>query len=204
MNHLGNSVILTLISNKASTMAATPTTQIPLGFKASPFLLPDVISGEQKSYETLRGDRATAVVFMCNHCPFVVHIIDELISVVSEYLPKGVGFILISSNDVVNYPQDNPDRMADFARHHNFPVAYLYDETQEVAKAYDAACTPDFAVFNHDDICVYRGQFDSARPGNHEEVNGTDLRMTLDTLLEGGAVSPEGQKPSIGCNIKWK
>lgn len=184
-------------------MAATPTNQIPLGFTAPHFKLPDKISGTEKSLDDLKSDKATVVVFICNHCPFVVHIIKELVNVGKEYIPKGVSFVMINSNDVENYPADSPEKMVEFARQHDFPFPYLYDETQDVAKAYDAACTPDFNVFDGDLKCVYRGQFDDARPGNGKPITGADLRRTLDLMLAGKPV-PKEQLPGIGCNIKWK
>jgi len=184
-------------------MAATPTIQIPLGFVAPDFRLPDSVSGQEKSLNDLKSEKATVVVFICNHCPYVIHIIDELVKVGKEYIPKGVSFIMINSNDVDNYPADSPEKMVEFAKERNFPFPYLYDESQEVAKAYDAACTPDFNVFDGEMKCVYRGQFDDSRPGNDESVNGADLRHTLELMLASKKV-PDEQRPSIGCNIKWK
>lgn len=184
-------------------MAATPTIQVPLGFTAPDFKLPDMISGTEKTLNDLKSEKATVVVFICNHCPYVLHIIDELVKVGKAYIPKGVSFVMINSNDVKNYPADSPEKMVDFAREHDFPFPYLYDETQEVAKAYDAACTPDFNVFDGEMKCVYRGQFDDSRPKNEQPVTGKDLRKTLDLILAGKKV-PEEQTPSIGCNIKWK
>lgn len=184
-------------------MAATPTIQIPLGFTAPDFSLPDLVSGKTKSLYELKSDKTTVVVFICNHCPFVVHIIGELVKVGKEYISKGVSFIMINSNDVKNYPADSPEKMVEFARENDFPFPYLYDETQEIAKAYDAACTPDFNVFDGEMKCVYRGQFDDSRPGNGKPVTGSDLRLTLDLILAGQKV-PTEQQPSIGCNIKWK
>jgi len=184
-------------------MAATPTIQIPLGFKAPDFRLPDLVSGTEKSLNDLKSDKATVVVFICNHCPYVIHIIDELVKVGKEYIPKGVSFVMINSNDVENYPADSPEKMVEFAKERDFPFPYLYDETQKVAKAYDAACTPDFNVFDGEMKCVYRGQFDDSRPKNDEPVSGADLRKTLDLMLAGKKV-PVDQRPSIGCNIKWK
>lgn len=177
---------------------------IPLGFKAPDFSLPDVVSGEHKTFNDLRGQHGTVVVFMCNHCPFVVHILDRLLDVGRAYLPKGIGFVAISANDVANYPDDSPEQMRELARTKNFPFAYLYDESQAVAKAYDAACTPDFSVFNADGLCVYRGQFDGARPGNGVAVTGEDLAAALDLLVKGETPPADGQIPSLGCNIKWK
>lgn len=146
----------------------------------------------------------SVVVFMCNHCPFVVHVLDALVETARMYQAKGVQFIAISSNDVALYPQDDVPHMKSLAEEKSFPFPYLYDATQEVAKAYDAACTPDFSIFDQQQRCVYRGQFDSSRPGNDRPINGADLKTALDTLLRGEEVSPTGQVPSIGCNIKWK
>ncbi len=184
-------------------MAETPTKQIPLGFKAPDFKLPDMVSGLEKSLDDLKSDKATVVVFICNHCPYVKHIIDELVHVGRDYMPKGVSFVMINSNDVERYPQDSPEKMTEFANAHDFPFPYLFDRTQEVARAYDAACTPDFNVFDGEMRCVYRGQFDDSRPSNGKPVTGADLRKALDLLLEGKPV-PEDQIPSVGCNIKWK
>jgi peroxiredoxin len=177
---------------------------IPLGFEAPDFLLLDTISGVNKSFEDLQGTHGTVVVFMCNHCPFVVHILDRLVEIAHEYLPKGIGFITVSSNDVANYPDDSPEKMSALAKAKGFPFAYLYDESQAVAKAYDAACTPDFSVFDTNKRCVYRGQFDGARPGNDVAVTGIDLANALDLLIAGKTPPAEGQIPSLGCNIKWK
>jgi peroxiredoxin len=185
-------------------MARTLTNQIPLGFIAPEFLLPDTVSGLTYRYADLRGTHGTVVVFICNHCPFVIHIIDELVKVANDYGNRGIGFIAISANDVTNYPDDHPDKMKTFALEHGFTFPYLYDEPQEVARAYDAACTPDFNVFDASDRCVYRGQFDGARPGNEVPVTGMDLRNALDVLLRGETPPADGQLPSVGCNIKWK
>lgn len=184
-------------------MARTPTTQIPLGFKAPEFNLPDTVSGKYFTYQDLRGEKGTVVMFICNHCPFVIHVREELVRLASEYLNKGIGFVVISSNDVENYPDDAPEKMKKLAEELAFPFPYLYDESQDIARAYDAACTPDFSVFDADDICVYRGQLDDSRPGNNEPVNGKDLRKVFDYLIEGKELDFE-QKPSLGCNIKWK
>jgi peroxiredoxin len=184
-------------------MAETPTNQIPLGFTAPDFNLPDVVTDTNRSLAELRGNYATVVVFICNHCPYVLHIIDELVNVGNEFTPKGVSFVMISSNDVESYPQDSPEKMKAFAHDHQFPFPYLYDESQQVALAYDAACTPDFNVFDADMKCVYRGQFDDSRPSNGKPVTGEDLRRTLRLMLEGQPV-PTRQQPSVGCNIKWK
>jgi thiol-disulfide isomerase/thioredoxin len=142
-------------------------------------------------------------MFICNHCPYVKHIIEEVVKVANKYLDDGISFIAISSNDVENYPDDSPEKMQEFADDHHFPFPYLFDETQDVAREFDAACTPDIYVFDSDDKLVYRGQFDDSRPKNDEPVTGKDLRNALTNLLNGMPINPE-QKPSIGCNIKWK
>jgi peroxiredoxin len=184
-------------------MARTPTVQIPLGYTAPDFLLPETVSGKMMHLSELKGQVASVVIFICNHCPFVIHVQDELVRVANDYSAKGVSFIAISSNDAVNYPQDGPDQMREHALKVGYPFPYLYDESQEVAKAYTAACTPDISVFDSSLRCVYRGQMDSSRPGNDVPVNGEDLRSALDKLLAGKEVSKE-QTPSIGCNIKWR
>lgn len=184
-------------------MAETPTEQIPLGFEAPAFSLPDVTSGEEKSLKELKGDRATVMMFICNHCPYVKHVIDELVAIAKEYQPKGIEFIAISANDVENYPDDSPEKMKEFARQHGFTFAYLYDESQQVAKAYHAACTPDFSVFDASLKCVYRGRMDGATPGNDLPNDGKDMRAALEAILHGEPVVEE-QMPSLGCNIKWK
>jgi hypothetical protein len=142
-------------------------------------------------------------MFICNHCPFVIHVNEELIALAKAYQQRGIGFAAISSNDILNYPQDAPDLMKENAQQLGYPFPYLYDETQEVARSYDAACTPDFYLFDSDLSLVYRGQLDDSRPGNGIPVSGSDLRLALDQLLKGERIN-EKQKPSIGCNIKWK
>lgn len=184
-------------------MAETPTIQIPLGFKAPKFKLPDTITGKQLTFDDIKGEKGTMVIFICNHCPYVIHVIHEIVNIAKEYMPKGIGFVAISSNDVENYPQDAPDKMKEHAAQWDFPFPYLYDESQEVAKAYQAACTPDYNLFDANDLCVYRGQLDDSRPKNNEPVDGKDLRAALDAILNDRSVSPD-QKPSTGCNIKWK
>ncbi len=183
-------------------MARTPTVNLELGYQAPNFQLPNVVSNKQTNYTDVAGEKATVVMFICNHCPFVVHVIDELIQIGNDYTIRGIGFVAISSNDVKNYPEDSPEKMAQLASEKKFSFPYLYDETQGVAKAYSAACTPDFSVFDSNNTCVYRGQLDESRPGNNLPVNGKDLREVLDLLIEEKAV-PSNQKPSIGCNIKW-
>jgi len=184
-------------------MSETPTIKIPLGFIAPEFQLPDTVSGKKIKYSDIRGTKGTVVIFICNHCPYVIHVIHEIVNIAREYMPKGFGFVAISSNDVKNYPQDAPGLMKNHAKKWQFPFPYLYDESQDVAKAYQAACTPDYNVFDVDDLCVYRGQLDGSRPNNNVAVDGKDLRNALNQLFIGDLVSDK-QKPSTGCNIKWK
>lgn len=184
-------------------MAATPSNMMPLGTMAPDFTLPNTVTGETVTLQDLKSDVATVIMFICNHCPYVKHIQGELVKLANDYKPKGVSFIAISSNDAVNYPEDSPAKMKELAQQLGNPFPYLYDETQEVAKAYQAACTPDFFVFDKEVKCAYRGQLDGARPKNEVPVTGEDIRAALDAILAGQPVSPE-QTPSIGCNIKWK
>lgn len=166
------------------------------------FRLPDSISGKIYNHTELVGEKGTLVMFICNHCPYVLHVISELVKIGYDYLDKGIGVVAISSNDIVNYPEDNPQRMKEFGLSLKFPFPYLYDETQEVAKAYDAVCTPDYNLFDADGKCVYRGQLDGSRPGNNIEVTGVDLRTAIGLVLAGKNI-PEKQIPSTGCSIKW-
>lgn len=184
-------------------MARTLSKMIPLGTLAPDFTLPDTVSGKTVSLQELKSDKATVIMFICNHCPFVKHVDEQLVALARDYQSKGVSFIAISSNDVDNYPQDSPELMTEEAAKVGYTFPYLYDESQEVAKAYDAACTPDFYAFDKDLKCAYRGQLDSSRPGNGLPVTGTDLRAALDEILEGQDVSAP-QIPSVGCGIKWK
>ncbi|QOC22487.1 thioredoxin family protein [Wenzhouxiangella sp. AB-CW3] len=184
-------------------MAKTESTMLPLGTPAPDFRLPDTVSGKDFSLDDAAGEKGTLVMFICNHCPFVKHVLDELARLGRDYPDRGIGVVAISSNDVTGYPQDRPERMAELAQAKGFSFPYLYDESQNTARAYDAACTPDFFVFDADRKLVYRGQLDDSRPGNGIEVTGKDLRAALDALIEGQPVAKE-QKPSIGCNIKWK
>jgi len=184
-------------------MANTASNMLPLGSEAADFELMDTISNEVLSLEQLKGEKATVIFFICNHCPFVIHVNHELIRMAQEYKEKGVGFIAISSNDIINYPQDGPELMKRVALDLSYPFPYLYDETQEIAKAYDAACTPDFYVFDADLKSIYHGQLDDSRPGNEKPVTGKDMRAALDNLLE-NKPALENQKPSVGCGIKWK
>lgn len=183
-------------------MARTPSTMISLGTKAPEFSLPDVVSGETVSFSSLASDTATVLMFICNHCPFVIHVEDELIRLAKDYQEKGISFIAISSNDAENYPDDSPEKMKERAHELGFSFPYLYDESQEVARAYGAACTPDFFIYNGDKELIYRGQLDDSRPGSNIAVNGSDIRGALDCVLAGKPLTPE-QKPSMGCNIKW-
>ena len=175
---------------------------LPLGTKAPDFKLPDT-GGKMVSLADFKSAAALLIVFMCNHCPYVKHIRAGLAQLARDYQPRGVAVVGISSNDVVNYPQDSPARMAEEAKAAGYVFHYLYDETQAVAKAYHAACTPDMYLFDKDQRLVYRGQFDESRPGNNIPVTGKDLRAAIDAVLAGKPVPPN-QKPSIGCNIKWK
>lgn len=184
-------------------MAATETLMIPLGFPAPDFSLPDTVSGKLLSLQELKGEKATVIMFICNHCPYVKHINAQLVQLANDYMPFGVSFIAISSNDVENYPQDGPELMKEHALAEGYPFPYLYDASQDVAKAYFAACTPDFSIFDSELKCVYRGQLDASRPKNDLPVTGKNIRAALDAILEGKEVSPT-QIPSIGCNIKWK
>jgi len=176
---------------------------MPLGTQAPAFVLMDSVSGATMSLDELKSGTATVVMFICNHCPFVKHVQAGLVTLANDYLPKGISFIAINANDAENYPDDAPDRMKQEAGRLGYPFPYLFDETQEVAHVYQAACTPDFYVFDGSLKLVYRGQLDSSRPGNGIPVTGDDIRSALDALIDGKPVSEE-QKPSIGCNIKWK
>lgn len=183
-------------------MARTPSNMLPLGTKAPDFNLLDTVTGTFRSLESAKGEKGTVVMFICNHCPFVIHVNPEIVKLAKEYQAKGIGFVAISSNDVENYPQDAPYLMKQKAKEQGYSFPYLYDETQEVAKAYDAACTPDFYLFDANSELVYRGQLDDSRPGNGIPLTGADLRNAMDALLKGKEIDAN-QKPSIGCNIKW-
>lgn len=178
------------------------TMMLPLGAKAPDFALPDT-EGRIVRLSDFDGAPALLVIFLCNHCPYVKHIADSLAKFAKEYQEKGVAIVAINSNDVEAYPDDSPEKMREEVKMRGYTFPYLYDETQEVAKAYRAACTPDFFLFDKDRRLVYRGQFDDSRPGNGIPVTGKDLRAALDAVLAGKPVSPD-QKPSLGCNIKWK
>lgn len=184
-------------------MAKTSSNMIPLGTIAPDFNLMDTCSNNNISLKNYQSTVATVIMFICNHCPFVKLIQSKLVEVVSEYQKKGIQFIAINSNDISHYPEDRPEKMREVASELHFTFPYLYDETQEVAKAYQAACTPDFYVFDSALKCVYRGRFDEATPGNGIAVTGKDLTNTLDAILRQQEINPE-QFPSVGCNIKWK
>lgn len=183
-------------------MALTESTMLPIGTEAPNFHLKDTISGNYMSLDDLKSDNATVIMFICNHCPYVIHVNSELVRIATEYRNKGVSFIAISSNDAEKITDDGPEQMRLVAKVLRYPFPYLYDKRQEVAKAYDAACTPDFYVFNGDLKLTYRGRLDNSRPGNSEALTGMDLRNALDKTLENQDI-PD-QYPSIGCNIKWK
>lgn len=184
-------------------MARTYSNMLALNTKAPDFNLFDTISDTQMSLNELKGIKGTVIMFICNHCPFVVYVNEGLVKVANDYKQKGISFIAISSNDVINYPDDSPELMKKVAIKEQYPFPYLYDETQEVAKAYDAACTPDLYLFDANLKLVYRGQLDDSRPGNGIPVTGYDLRYALDCLIQ-NKENHCPQKPSIGCNIKWK
>ena len=184
-------------------MAATPSTMRQLGSQLPAFQLTDTRSGEKVTDAYLRGRGPAVVAFICNHCPFVVHIRSGLVEFGRYCQEAGVPFVAISSNDVTSHPQDGPGPMAAEAKKHGFTFPYLHDDTQDVARAFDAACTPDFFVFDADAKLAYRGQFDAARPSNAVPVTGSDLRAAVQSLLAGKAPTSD-QKPSIGCSIKWK
>jgi thiol-disulfide isomerase/thioredoxin len=184
-------------------MSLTPSTMLPLGTKAADFTLPDMISQQPLSLDKLKSPLATVIMFICNHCPYVIHINSQLTQVAKEYQAKGIQFIAISSNDVINYPADAPEKMQENARMNDYPFPYLYDESQAIAKAYQAACTPDFYIFDSGLACVYRGRFDGSTPGNKAPVTGEDLTNALDAVIAGNTVD-QNQLPSVGCNIKWK
>jgi thiol-disulfide isomerase/thioredoxin len=184
-------------------MALTPSRMLPLGTPATDFSLVETVSGTARSYASLRGTRGSLLMFICNHCPYVQHVNPELIALARDYAGRGFAFVAISSNDAVRYPQDGPEAMRENAHRLGYPFPYLYDETQEIARRYGAECTPDFFLFDAQDRLVYRGRLDDSTPGNGRPLTGADLRHALDALLSGG-LPDAGQKPSMGCNIKWK
>ncbi|HEY9603733.1 MAG TPA: thioredoxin family protein [Allocoleopsis sp.] len=184
-------------------MALTPSTMLPLGTQAPDFQLLDVVSGKSISLDTFAGKPALLVMFICRHCPFVKHVQAELAQIGKDYADSNLGIVAISANDAANYPDDAPDKLKQMATELGFTFPFCYDESQEMAKAYTAACTPDFFLFDRDRKLVYRGQLDDSRPSNSQPVTGKDLRAAIDAVLAHSTVSSD-QKPSIGCNIKWK
>ena len=190
------------ILQEITQMVRTPSTMLALGTSAPDFSLVNV-DGRTLSLADVAGSRGTVVMFICNHCPFVKHVADQLAALGHDYLPQGIGVVAISSNDVATHPADSPEQMVRESEERGYVFPYLFDETQAVAKAYHAACTPDFYLFDGDNHLVYRGQLDDSRPDSGIPVTGADLRRAIDAVLAGTPV-PEPQKPSIGCNIKWK
>lgn len=184
-------------------MSVTPSNMLPISTKAPDFHLLDTITGKKKMLSELKSDVATVIMFICNHCPYVKLIQDKLVETAQLYHGKGVHFIAICANDAEAYPEDSPAEMKKQGIQHHYSFPYLYDETQQTAKDYQAACTPDFYIFDKDLLCVYRGRYDSATPGNGQPVTGKDLTAALDAILAGRPVASE-QLPSYGCNIKWR
>ena len=184
-------------------MVKTPSTMLALGTTAPDFHLPDVISGEEVTLHRFSDKKGLLVMFICRHCPFVKHVEAELASIGHDYVGQDVGIVAISSNDAAEYPEDGPASLKEMAEALKFNFPYLYDETQSVAKEYTAACTPDFFLFDEARSLVYRGQLDDSRPGNEIQVTGGDLRAAIDAVLTDTTVSSD-QRPSVGCNIKWK
>ena len=184
-------------------MALTPSSMLPLDTAAPDFTLPDTVSGKALSLSALKSDRATLIMFVCNHCPYVKHVNEGLVQLGRDYLARGASVVAISANDADNYPEDAPDRMKQVALRLGYSFPYLYDQSQQVARAYQAACTPDFFLFDGALKLVYRGQMDDSRPGNGKPVTGRDLRAALDAVLSGRPVSAD-QTPSVGCNIKFR
>lgn len=182
---------------------AVESVMLPLGTTAPMFILPDVVSGRSYSLDSFQGKDAVLVMFICRHCPYVKHIELELARIGKDYREKKLGIVAISSNDSATYPEDAPDQLKEMAKRLDFRFPFCFDETQEIAKAYKAACTPDFYLFDAQRRLVYRGQLDDSRPGNNTPVTGRDLRAAIDAVLSGSPV-PSTQKPSIGCSIKWK
>ncbi|YAI82757.1 MAG: thioredoxin family protein [cyanobacterium endosymbiont of Rhopalodia sterrenbergii] len=184
-------------------MARTPSTMLPLGTKAPDFQLPDVVSGKPISLDTFTGKKALLVMVICQHCPFVKHVQNELVNLGKDYVEQGLGIVAISANDVSSHPDDSPENLKAMAQQLRFNFPFCYDESQEITKAYTAACTPDFFLFDSDFTLTYRGQLDDSRPGNDIPVTGKDLRAAIEAVLEDKPVNND-QKPSLGCSIKWK
>jgi len=184
-------------------MSKTPSNMLPLGTIAPDFNLPDILSGVDFQLSAQEKHSATVIMFICNHCPYVIHVNEQISRLAKDYGDKIIQFIAINANDIENYPQDAPEYMIEVARQYDYRFPYLFDESQDIAKAYQAACTPDFYVFDTNMALVYRGQLDGSRPGNGVPVTGEDIRNALDAILAGTPVA-DAQKPSLGCNIKWK
>lgn len=184
-------------------MALTESTPLGPGFTMPDFFLPDVVSGENISAPVCAGEKGTVVVFLCRHCPYVVHILPTLLDLAREYITRGVGFVGINSNNAATHPEDAPQRLKAMVEEREIPFPILHDETQETARAFHAACTPEFYVFNNEAALFYHGRMDASTPGNNVPCTGDDLRAALDALLA-GASAPSPQHPSMGCNIKWK
>ncbi|MDA9119236.1 thioredoxin family protein [Opitutales bacterium] len=184
-------------------MVATPSTMLPLGTKAPSFSLPNVCTNQSIDLQTVDIHKGCLIAFVCNHCPYVIHLLDPLVRMSNEWVKKGIKVFLISSNDADNYPDDSPVKMRELAQKKQFQFPYLYDEDQSVALAYKAACTPDFFLFDSKLSLFYRGQFDDSRPSNQNEATGTELSSAVDSLLL-NQPAPKIQKPSLGCNLKWK
>ena len=184
-------------------MALTESRMLPLGTLAPDFSLPDTVSGRVLSKMDVFGPKGTLLFFSCNHCPYVLYLNSAIVALANEYMAKGIEFVAISSNDVEKYPDDAPNLMTETAKREGYAFPYLYDESQEVARSYDAACTPDFYLFDENQMLVYRGRFDGARPKNELPITGEDLRNAMDNLLD-GKPQATAQYPSAGCNIKWK
>ncbi len=184
-------------------MASTASKMMPLGQKMPDFSLNDVLSGKLIDSQQIAESRAVLVMFICNHCPYVVHIRSSLTALCNEFVAKGLAVVAINSNDIVNFPDDAPEKMQQLGIEMGFNFPYCFDESQEVAKAFDAACTPDFFLFDDQQKLAYRGQFDDSRPSNEIEVTGKDLRLALEAVMQ-HQIPSEQQRPSIGCNIKWK
>jgi len=184
-------------------MATEALNAIPLGTPAPDFALPDVVTGKTVSLAGLPPAKALLVMFICRHCPYVVHVRGEILAMARDYLPQGVAVVAICANDAIAYPDDAPERLKEMAIEQRFPFPLLYDESQQTARAYDALCTPDFFLFDERRRLAYRGRLDESTPGNGRPVTGVEMRTALDAVLAGRAV-PEVQKPSLGCSIKWK
>ena len=184
-------------------MVLTPSKLVPLGTPAPDFNLPDMLSEKWVSLADVKSDIATVIMFICNHCPYVIHVQNQLVELTNEYAEKGISFVAINSNDVENYPEDSPRKMKEVGKKLGYGFPYLFDQTQEVARAYQATCTPDFFIYDHALRLTYRGQLDDSRPGSSTPVTGLDIRNALDAMIAGKTVDAD-QKASMGCNIKWK